>query len=66
MRAGNSLDTRDDAVNYLNGIIRSGYEYLAFFTADLFTGSRDMTNHLLLDVLPQVRRDLGVAVQANA
>ncbi len=29
--------TPDDTVHYLNSIIGSGYQYLVFFTADLFT-----------------------------
>lgn len=50
--------TPDDIAHYLNSIIHSGYQYLVFFMADLFTGSRDMTNSLLSDVLPQVQRDI--------
>jgi alkanesulfonate monooxygenase SsuD/methylene tetrahydromethanopterin reductase-like flavin-dependent oxidoreductase (luciferase family) len=57
--------TPDDTVNYLNSIIGTGYQYLVFITADLFTGSRDMTERLLADVLPAVRRDVRSAVGAE-
>ncbi len=36
-----------------------------FLTADLFTGSRNMTERLLADVLPGVRRDVRSAVRAE-
>ncbi len=52
------VGTPDDTAGYLNNIIGSGYQYLVFFMADLFTGSRGMTDRLLADVLPQVRRDV--------
>jgi alkanesulfonate monooxygenase SsuD/methylene tetrahydromethanopterin reductase-like flavin-dependent oxidoreductase (luciferase family) len=48
--------TPDDTVHYLNSTIGSGYQYLVFFTADLFAGSREMTDRLLADVLPRVQR----------
>ena len=50
--------TPDDTAHYLNSIIDAGYQYLVFFTADLFTGSRDMTDRLLADVLPRIQRDI--------
>jgi hypothetical protein len=37
-----------------------------FFTADLFTSSRDMTDRLLTDVLPRVRRDVRRAAPVEA
>lgn len=58
--------TPDDTVRYLNSVIGSGYEYLVFFTADLFTGGRDMTDHLLADVLPGVGRDVRSAARSEA
>ncbi len=58
--------TPDDTVHYLNSIIRSGYQYLVFFTADLFAGNRDMTNHLLAEVLPQVQRDVRMEARVEA
>jgi hypothetical protein len=58
--------TPDDTVHYLNSIIGSGYQYLVFFTADQFTRSRDMTNRLLADVLPQVQRDIRTEARVNA
>jgi alkanesulfonate monooxygenase SsuD/methylene tetrahydromethanopterin reductase-like flavin-dependent oxidoreductase (luciferase family) len=58
--------TPDDTVNYLNSIIASGYQYLVFFTVDLFAGSRDMTDRLLADVLPHVQRDVRMAVRVKA
>jgi alkanesulfonate monooxygenase SsuD/methylene tetrahydromethanopterin reductase-like flavin-dependent oxidoreductase (luciferase family) len=48
--------TPDDAVRYLDTLIASGYQYLAPVTADLFTGSRAMTDLLVREVLPRVDR----------
>lgn len=56
--------TPADVVRYLDSVIGSGYQYLVFFTADLFTGKRDMTD-LLLDVLSRVRRDIPTDARAE-
>ncbi len=58
--------TPDDTVQYLNSVIGCGYQYLVFFTADLFSGSRQMTDRLLADVLPTVRRDIHTEVRTQA
>jgi alkanesulfonate monooxygenase SsuD/methylene tetrahydromethanopterin reductase-like flavin-dependent oxidoreductase (luciferase family) len=48
--------TPDETVRYLDALIASGYQYLAPVTADLFTGSRVMTDLLVREVLPRVNR----------
>jgi alkanesulfonate monooxygenase SsuD/methylene tetrahydromethanopterin reductase-like flavin-dependent oxidoreductase (luciferase family) len=58
--------TPDDTVHYLNNIIGSGYQYLVFFTADLFAGGRDMTDRLLADVLPRLQRDVRSEARVDA
>jgi hypothetical protein len=47
--------TVDDTVRYLQDLVGAGCQYLIFFTADLFAGSRKMTDQLLDEILPQVR-----------
>jgi alkanesulfonate monooxygenase len=50
--------TPDEAVHYLDSVIGSGYQYLVFFTADVFSGGREMIDLLLAEVLPRVQRDI--------
>jgi hypothetical protein len=45
----------DDVGMYLQKMITAGYQYIIFVTADVFAGSRMMTELLVSEVLPQLR-----------
>lgn len=48
--------TPDDVATHLGKLISAGYRYLVFIPIDTFAGSHTMTELLVSDVLPQVRR----------
>jgi alkanesulfonate monooxygenase SsuD/methylene tetrahydromethanopterin reductase-like flavin-dependent oxidoreductase (luciferase family) len=45
----------DEVGMYLQKMITAGYQYIIFVTADVFAGSRMMTELLVSEVLPQLR-----------
>ena len=57
--------TPDDTARYLGRVIDSGYQYLVFLTADLLSGSREMTERLRADVLPQVQTRTRVTAEVR-